>query len=166
MDVVDYRKGYDPFEAISGEVFDQTGKSLNKDDYKTTEYVNDINRANEEVLYAKVSGRDDEGIYSYLYGLNRESYSVSEGITSVGAALTTKGFGVDSATYFYTGTGSVSNLINENEDRFGISYIYDPFGNVTKSSLYEPITVPDALFGWEINEARSYTVLEELIGVF
>ena len=98
------------------------------------------------MLYARVSGRDDEGIYSYLYGLNRESYFISEGITSVGAASSTKDQSTDSATFFYTGTGSVSNLISENEDRFGISYTYDPFGNVTKNSIYEPVTIPDVTY--------------------
>ena len=73
------------------------------------------------MLYARVSGRYDEGTYSYLYVLNRESYFVSEAITSVGAVANTKIASIDSDSFFYTGTGSVSNVISENEDRFGIN---------------------------------------------
>ena len=52
-------KCHDTFETISGEVFDQTGKRLNKDDYKTTEYVNDYLNSNGYTFVTFIVWKED-----------------------------------------------------------------------------------------------------------
>jgi len=96
-------------------------------DGETIYYVNDINRAYEQVLQTY---NDDDVINTYTYGLQRID---SKGQTN--------------ATYLYDGRGSVVGSVNEN-NQF-VSYSYTAYGELMQSSP-EPNT-----FGYNA-EATDY----------
>ena len=107
-----------PFELIEGIFGDKNQAGLSAQAYRQVSYVNDTGFPNAQVLaeYA-VNGSMGESLTGYSYGVWRESYSV------------TKGSGI-SGSYYYTGTGSVANLVLE---RGIIGYAYGTDGS---RSLY------------------------------
>ena len=115
-----------PFELIEGIFGDENRTAFSVRAYRQVSYVNDITFPNAQVLseYA-VNGIMGESLTGYSYGLWRESFRVTigNGITgtiSAGAASvdgagikntgTVRG-AVMTGNYYYTGTGSVANLI-------------------------------------------------------
>ena len=115
-----------PFELIEGIFGDENRTAFSVRAYRQVSYVNDITFPNAQVLseYA-VNGIMGESFTGYSYGLWRESFRVTigNGITgtiSAGAASvdgagikntgTVRG-SVMTGNYYYTGTGSVANLI-------------------------------------------------------
>ena len=115
-----------PFELIEGIFGDENRTAFSVRAYRQVSYVNDITFPNAQVLseYA-VNGIMGESLTGYSYGLWRESFRVTigNGITgtiSAGAASvdgagikntgTVRG-SVMTGNYYYTGTGSVANLI-------------------------------------------------------
>lgn len=83
--------------------------------YTLTEYVNDINRENAEVLLEY--GADDQVRQSYVYGEERIQVDKTE----------------ENSYYLYNGQGSVSGLLKEN-GKLANSYRYDPYGNLTSGT--------------------------------
>ncbi len=130
----------DPYFVMKKEVQNKTGVSITLDDYRKTEYINDINRQNEEVLFEKVSGAKENGSYSYVYGINRESFTYKdESLISAGASFDNSDPAFTlTGTYYYTGTGSVSNLISSNKEG-SISYIYGDYGETEKYGTYSEL---------------------------
>ena len=115
-----------PFELIEGIFGDENRTAFSARAYRQVSYVNDITFPNAQVLseYA-VNGSMGESLTGYSYGLWRESFRVTigNGITgtiSAGAA-SVDGAGIKNTgtvrgtvmtgNYYYTGTGSVANLI-------------------------------------------------------
>lgn len=73
-----------------------------------------------------VNGSLGESVTGYSYGVWRESYSVETGMgTAAGAGV---GMWNGSGTYYYTGTGSVANIVAGNGTK---GYSYGPGGSVT-----------------------------------
>jgi len=115
-----------PFELIEGIFGDENRTAFSARAYRQVSYVNDITFPNAQVLseYA-VNGIMGESLTGYSYGLWRESFRVTigngiAGTISAGAASvdgagikntgTVRG-SVMTGNYYYTGTGSVANLI-------------------------------------------------------
>ena len=114
-----------PFELVNNAVKASTGKELSSEAYRQVSYVNDISFSNEQVLMERaVNGSLGESVTGYSYGMWRESYSVEAG-TGIGASV---GMETGSGTYYYTGTGSVANLVSGSGTR---GYSYEPGGTVT-----------------------------------
>ncbi len=150
--VVDYEKGIKPFDVITKEVSKRTRYTVTLENYRKTEYINDINRENEEVLFEKVSGLNENGNYSYIYGLNRENYSFTDtNLTAGVSSLDNKSIYTQTGTFYYTGTGSVSNLISTNRES-SISYTYGDFGEVQKYGTYGNVSP----FDREYNNPYTY----------
>lgn len=115
-----------PFELIEGIFGDESRTGFNERAYRQVSYVNDVSFPNAQVLseYA-VNGGMGESLTGYSYGVWRESFSVAKGAglsgtTTAGAASVDgagiknagmTGWGVSAGTYYYTGTGSVANLV-------------------------------------------------------
>ena len=82
------------------------------DDYTITQYVNNVNCENEQVLQElNLFGRTTK---AYIYGNNRLAYDTGE----------------DISYYLYDGLGSVSRIATE-WGRIKETYDYDPYGNLT-----------------------------------
>ncbi len=130
-----------PFEVIEGIFGDANRTAFSAEAYRQVNYVNDISYPNAQVLseYA-INGSMGESLTGYSYGVWRESYSVTKGggitgITSAGAA-SVGGTGIKSTgtvrgtaitgNYYYTGTGSVANLVSGGRT---ISYAYGTGGS-------------------------------------
>ena len=114
-----------PFELIEGIFGDENRTAFSVRAYRQVSYVNDITFPNAQVLseYA-VNGIMGESLTGYSYGLWRESFRVTigngiAGTTSAGASVDGAGIkntgtvrgSVMTGNYYYTGTGSVANLI-------------------------------------------------------
>ncbi len=114
-----------PFALINNAVKASTGKELSSEAYRQVCYVNDISFSNEQVLMERaVNGSLGESMTGYSYGLWRESYSVEAGAgTRVSVGMET-----GSGIYYYTGTGSVANLVTGSGIR---GYSYGPGGVAT-----------------------------------
>ena len=114
-----------PFVLINNAVKATTGKELSSEAYRQVCYVNDISFSNEQVLMERaVNGSLGESVTGYSYGLWRESYSVEAGAgTRVSVGMET-----GSGIYYYTGTGSVANLVTGSGIR---GYSYGPGGAAT-----------------------------------
>lgn len=127
-----------PFDLISRAVADTTGQQLAADAYRQVSYVNDTTGANARVLAENITnGGMGDATVNYTYGINRESYTLTGCAPSAGntpfagispatgdsaAAMTVRG------TYYYTGTGSVANLISGSKKT---AYTYTPGGTGT-----------------------------------
>ena len=130
-----------PFELIEGIFGDESRTGLNEKAYRQVSYVNDVSFPNAQVLseYA-VNGGMGESLTGYSYGVWRESFSVAKGAglsgtTTAGAASVDgagiknagmTGRGVSAGTYYYTGTGSVANLVSGSGT---VSYAYGTDGS-------------------------------------
>ena len=114
-----------PFALINNAVKATTGKELSSEAYRQVCYVNDISFSNEQVLMERaVNGSMGESVTGYSYGLWRESYSVeADAGTRVSVGMET-----GSGIYYYTGTGSVANLVTGSGTK---GYSYGPGGSVT-----------------------------------
>ena len=117
--------------------------------------MNDISFTNEQVLLERaVNGSLGESVTGYSYGMWRESYSVEAG-TYTGADMEAgagKSVRADmwsgSGTYYYTGTGSVANLVTGSGTR---GYSYGPGGSVTvygQGSLESRTNTQAACYGY------------------
>ena len=96
-----------------------TGKELASEAYRQVSYVNDVTRANEQVLVEYTTdGVLGNSATSYTYGVQRESYAMTRNAAAAGG-VTEALISYSSGAYYYTGTGSVSNLISS-----GGSYAY------------------------------------------
>ncbi len=118
-----------PFELVNSAVKASTGKELSSEAYRQASYVNDVSFSNEQVLLERaVNGSLGESVTGYSYGMWRESYSVEAG-TGTGAGKSVRAdMWSGSGTYYYTGTGSVANLVTGSGTR---GYSYGPGGSVT-----------------------------------
>ena len=119
------RKAGSPFELISQATANTTGKELASEAYRQVSYVNDVTRANEQALVEYVTnGALGNSAISYTYGVQRESYAMTQYAATAGGiteALTSHSSGI----YYYTGTGSVSNLISSGGN---YAYTYSEYG--------------------------------------
>ena len=142
-----------PFELIEGLFGDESRTGFNERAYRQVSYVNDVSFPNAQVLseYA-VNGGMGESLTGYSYGVWRESFSVAKGAglsgTTTAGAASVDGAGIKNAgmtgrgafagTYYYTGTGSVANLVSGSGT---VSYAYgtdgsrSPYG-ADSTSLY------------------------------
>ena len=127
-----------PFDLISRAVADTTGQQLAADAYRQVSYVNDTTGVNARVLAENITnGGMGDAAVNYTYGIYRESYTLTGCAPSAGntpfagispatgdsaAAMTVRG------TYYYTGTGSVANLISGSKKT---AYTYTPGGTGT-----------------------------------
>ena len=110
-----------------------SGKSLSSDAYRQVSYVNDINRANvQAVMEYTVNGGMGESITSYSFGMQRESYTMT--LPGLAAGNGETSFRVE-GTYYYTGTGSVSNLTGPGGS--GRSYAYALGGEAHTFAMYQ-----------------------------
>ena len=110
-----------------------SGKSLSSDAYRQVSYVNDINRANvQAVMEYTVNGEMGESITSYSFGMQRESYTMT--LPGLAAGNGETSFRVE-GTYYYTGTGSVSNLTGPGGS--GRSYAYALGGEAHTFAMYQ-----------------------------
>ena len=102
-----------------------TGKEPASEAYRQVSYVNDVTRANEQALVEYVTnGALGNSAISYTYGVQRESYAMTQYAATAGGiteALTSHSSGI----YYYTGTGSVSNLISSGGN---YAYTYSEYG--------------------------------------
>ena len=101
-----------PFALIENIFADTSVTDLASDAYRQVSYVNDVNCANTRVLmeYAENGGMGTSTT-AYSYGILRESYSMTQYAKMAGntiGGISTAGTG----TYYYTGTGSVANLVS------------------------------------------------------
>ena len=113
------QKAGSPFDLISQAAADTTGKELASEAYRQVSYVNDVTRANEQVLVEYTTdGALGNSATSYTYGVQRESYAMTRNAAAAGG-VTEALISYSSGAYYYTGTGSVSNLISS-----GGSYAY------------------------------------------
>jgi len=124
-----------PFTLIQNIFTDTTGTDLTADAYRQTNYINDTNCENTRVLMEYTTdGTMGTSTTAYTYGLQRETYTMTTALNGVGNAIpgmTTE----NSGTYYYTGTGSVSNLINNTGST---SYTYTPDGIKTAYAMNAP----------------------------
>ena len=87
--------------------------------YTLTEYINDINRENTEVLAEY--GADEKVRQAYTYGENGIGERVSVDKSE------------ESSYYLYDGRNSVTGILTENANLTN-SYQYDPYGNLTSGT--------------------------------
>lgn len=122
-----------PFALIENIFADTSVTDLSSDAYRQVSYVNDINCANTRVLmeYAQNGGMGSS-VTAYSYGTLRESYSMTQSAGMAGTAVT--GItSVSTGTYYYTGTGSVANLVGSGKNT---SYTYAVGGVRTAYAMY------------------------------
>lgn len=146
ISTMDRAQGRDPFEAIKEAVKETGGITIDAEDYRQSSFLNDVTRQNEEVLSSVVcGGTAAEGTYRYTYGLNRESYVYEASTLHAGAAVSESrpSAGSESGSFYYTGTGSVANLISGSDS---VSYAYDSFGSCTKSGTYGEVSRDSAAY--------------------
>ena len=115
-----------PFELINRAVNRTTGRELSADAYRQTGYVNDINTAYTQVLTENVTWGGAKETVAYSYGVYRESYKASG--TAEDSRYTPVGM---TGSYYYSGTGSVSNLVGS---RGSVAYAYKPDGETAAYS--------------------------------
>lgn len=87
--------------------------------YTLTEYINDINRENTEVLAEY--GADEKVRQAYTYGESGIGERVSVDKSE------------ESSYYLYDGRNSVTEILTENAN-LANSYQYDPYGNLTSGT--------------------------------
>ena len=112
---------------------DTAGEEPVAEAYRQVSCVNDINCANTRALmeYAQNGGMGSS-VTAYSYGTLRESYSMTQSAGMAGTAVT--GItSVSTGTYYYTGTGSVANLVGSGKNT---SYTYAVGGARTAYAMY------------------------------
>ena len=134
------QKAGSPFDLISQAAADTTGKELASEAYRQVSYVNDVTRANEQVLVEYTTdGALGNSATSYTYGVQRESYAMTRNAAAAGG-VTEALISYSSGAYYYTGTGSVSNLISSGRSyaytyaEYGARTVYRADTNVTAIS--------------------------------
>lgn len=88
--------------------------------YTLTEYINDINRENTEVL-AEYGGADEKVRQAYTYGESGIGERISVDKST------------ESSYYLYDGRNSVTGILTETANLTN-SYQYDPYGNLTSGT--------------------------------
>lgn len=130
------REAGSPFALIENIFSDTSVTDLAADAYRQVNYVNDTNCADTRVLmeYAQNGGMGTSTT-AYSYGVQRESYTMTQNalfagsIPSAGSAIADA---VCTGTYYYTGTGSVANLVSGGN---GASYTYAAGGARTAYAM-------------------------------
>ena len=89
--------------------------------YTLTEYINDINRENTEVLAEYGAGADEKVRQAYTYGESGIGERISVDKST------------ESSYYLYDGRNSVTGILTENANLTN-SYQYDPYGNLTSGT--------------------------------
>lgn len=144
------RKAENPFDLISRAVADTTGQELAAEAYRQVTYVNDITYTNEQVLVENIiNGGMGNSTVAYTYGMQRESYTITQSASSAGnaAAMTGSLTSYTSGTYYYTGTGSVANLVSGGKNT---AYTYLPGGerNIYTTGYVSAVTNTYESYGY------------------